>query len=488
MLKNKTIVLGVTGSIAAFKAADIASKLTQAGANVEVVMTEPATRFISPITMHAVTGRTVITDMFAPDSRHIEHITLGEIADLVVVAPATASIIASLAGGFADDMVSLTVLATRAPVVLAPAMDVNMFANPVTQENLSRLKARGFIIIDPGYGRMASGKVGWGRLADLDIILGTINQVLGRNGDLKGQRLVVTAGGTQEPIDPVRCLTNRSSGRMGYAIAEAARDRGAEVKLIAAATVLPDPVGVAVIRVETAAQMKEAVATAMPQAEVLIMAAAVADYRPKAAAKQKIKKSQAGLTLELVRTVDILSEVQGDFIKVGFAAESENLVENARKKLKSKGLDLIVANDITALDSGFSVDTNRVVLIGSDGLEKELPLMSKREVADRILDRVAELLGLTTCIIDIKLKKADIEGSCITIPVEYRDLFPSAGKVFGVAAPKGMMAFETRDDDRGLALYSRGLAAWCKENGLKAGRRVTVKVKQPRDYFLELAE
>jgi hypothetical protein len=275
---------------------------------------------------------------------------------------------------------------------------------------------------------------------------------------------------------------------MGYAIAEAARDRGAEVKLIAAATVLPDPVGVTVVRVETAAQMKEAVETAMPQAEALIMAAAVADYRPKATARQKIKKSRAGLTLELVRTADILAEVQGDFVKVGFAAESENLMENARKKLKSKGLNLIVANDITAPGSGFSVDTNRVVLIGSDGRENELPLMSKREVADRILDRVADLLGLTTCIIDIKLKKADIEGSCITIPAEYRDLFPGAGKVFGVAAPKGMMAFEARDGSRGPVLYCRELAVWCQENGLKAGSGVTVKVKQPRDYFLEVSD
>jgi phosphopantothenoylcysteine decarboxylase/phosphopantothenate--cysteine ligase len=394
VLTNKTIVLGITGSIAAYKAADIASKLTQAGAKVEVVMTEPATKFIAPLTLRSVTGRAVVTDMFDLASQHsIEHIALSEAADVVVIAPATASLIAKMAVGIADDMVSLTVLATKAPVIVAPAMDANMFDNPVTQENLAKLKARGFIIVDPGYGRMASGKVGWGRLADTDKIIGTIKQVLGRSGDLASKRLVVTAGGTQEPIDPVRYVGNPSSGKMGYALAEASRDRGAEVTLITTPTSLSQPAGMAVVPVETAAQMKQAVAKAAAQADALIMAAAVSDYQPKTTAKSKVKKESPSLTLELVRTPDILVEVKGDFIKVGFAAESENIVANAKQKLEKKQLDLIVANDITAADSGFGVDTNKVTIISRDGKVESLPLMSKREVADKILDRVVSLLA-----------------------------------------------------------------------------------------------
>ena len=394
MLAGKTIVLGITGSIAAYKAADIASKLVQAGAKVEVVMTEPATKFITPLTLRSITSRAVVTDMFYTASQHgIEHIALGEMADLVVIAPATASLIAKLAVGIVDDMISLTVLSTKAPVIVAPAMDVNMFANSITQENLSKLKARGFIIVEPGYGRMASGKVGQGRLADTDKIIGVITQVLGKSGDLKGKRMVVTAGGTQEPIDPARHISNPSSGKMGYAIAEAARDRGAKVTLITAPTSLPDPAGVDTIHIRTAAEMKTAVAKAVAKADALIMAAAVADYQPKTAAKTKIKKESPSLTLELVRTPDIITEVKGDFIKVGFAAESEDIVANARKKLEKKELDLIVANDITDKESGFGVDTNKVTLISRDGKTEKLPLMSKREVADKILDRVVGMLG-----------------------------------------------------------------------------------------------
>jgi phosphopantothenoylcysteine decarboxylase/phosphopantothenate--cysteine ligase len=393
MLADKTIVLGITGGIAAYKAADIASKLTQAGAKVEVVMTEPATRFIAPLTLRSITGQAVVTDMFDLASQHnIEHIALSEAADVVVIAPATASIIAKMAVGIADDMVTLTVLATKAPVIVAPAMDVNMFENAVTQENLAKLKARGFIIVDPGYGRLASGKVGWGRLADADKIIGTIKQVLGRSGDLKGKRMVVTAGGTQEPIDPARHISNPSSGKMGYALAEAARDRGAKVTLITAPTSLPDPMGVEVIPVRTAAQMKKAVAKAVAQADALLMAAAVSDYQPKTVARAKIKKTSPSLTLELVRTPDILGEVKGDFIKVGFAAESEDIVANARKKLQKKQLDLIVANDITDAASGFGADTNKVTLIDRRGKVESLPLLSKREVADKILNRVAGML------------------------------------------------------------------------------------------------
>ncbi len=390
---NKTIILGITGSIAAYKAADIASKLTQAGAKVEVVMTEPATRFITPLTLRSITGRAVVTDMFDLDSQHsIEHIALGEAADVVVIAPATASIMAKMAAGIASDMVTLTVLATKAPVIVAPAMDVDMFANAITQENLAKLKARGFTIVDPGYGRLASGKVGWGRLADVEKIMATIQQVLARSTDLAGKRLVVTAGGTQEPIDPVRHIGNPSSGKMGYALAEAARDRGARVTLITASTSLPQPAGMEVVPVETTAQMRQAVAKAVAKADALIMAAAVTDYQPKTAAKSKIKKGSPELTLELVRTPDILAEVKGSFLKIGFAAESEDLVANAKKKLEKKKLDIIVANDITDKKSGFGVDTNKVTLIDKKGKVEKLPLLSKREVADKILDRVVGMV------------------------------------------------------------------------------------------------
>jgi len=393
MLANKTIVLGITGGIAAYKAADIASKLTQAGARVEVIMTESATKFVAPLTLRSITGRPVVTDMFEPASEwSIEHIALAEAADVVVIAPATANTIAKLAAGIADDMLCCTVLATRAPVIVAPSMDANMFQNPITQDNLAKLKDRGFAVIDPGYGRLASGKIGIGRLAEVDTIVGTIKQVLGRAGDLAGKCIVVTAGGTQEPVDPVRHIGNRSSGKMGYAMAEAARDRGAKVKLITAPTALPEPAGIEVVHIQTATQMKDAVAKATAQADVLIMAAAVADYQSKAVAKAKIKKESPSLTLELIRTADILTEVKGDFLKVGFAAESEDIVANARQKLEKKQLDLIVANDITDADSGFGTDTNKVTIIDRDGKAESLPLLTKREVADRILNKVVELL------------------------------------------------------------------------------------------------
>ncbi len=393
MLANKTVILGITGSIAAYKAADIASKLTQAGAKVEVVMTESATRFVTPLTLRSITGRPVVTDMFELASEFsIEHVALAEAADVLVIAPATANIIAKLAAGIADDMLCCTVLATRAPIIVAPAMESNMFQNSITQDNLAKLKARGFTIIEPGYGRLASGKVGLGRMAEVERVIGTIKQVLGRNEDLAGKRIVVTAGGTQEPLDPVRHLGNRSSGKMGYALAEAARDRGAAVSLITAPVSLPEPVGIDVVPVKTAAGMKEAVEKIVAQADALIMAAAVADYQPKKVAEAKIKKETASLTLELVRTPDILAEVKGNFIRIGFAAESEDMVANAQQKLEKKQLDLIVANDITDPTGGFDADTNQVTLIDRDGKVESLPLLTKREVADKILDRVVGLL------------------------------------------------------------------------------------------------
>ena len=394
MLANKTIVLGITGGIAAYKAADLASKLIQAGARVEVVMTESAIRFIAPLTLRNITARPVVTDMFEPASEYsLEHIALAEAADVVVIAPATANTIAKIAAGIADNMLTSVVLATKAPIILAPAMNDNMFQNPVTQDNLAKLKTRGFTIIEPAYGRLASGKIGWGRLAEVETIIGTIKQVLGQKGDLAGKRIVVTAGGTQEPIDPVRHIGNRSSGKMGYAMAEAARDRGATVALITAPTPLPEPAGIEVVHVQTASQMKEAVAHAVTKADALIMAAAVADYQPKTFTEAKIKKEAPTLTLELVRTPDILTEVKGNFLRVGFAAESEDVVANARQKLQKKQLDLIIANDITSTESGFGVDTNKVTIIDRDGKVENLPLLTKREVADKILNKMMELLA-----------------------------------------------------------------------------------------------
>jgi phosphopantothenoylcysteine decarboxylase/phosphopantothenate--cysteine ligase len=392
MLANKTVVLGVTGSIAAYKAADLASRLTQAEARVEVIMTEPATRFISPITLRGVTGRPVVTSMWELNSEFsIEHVSLAEAADIVVIAPATANVIAHLAAGLAGSMLTATVLATTAPVVIAPAMNVNMYENPVTQENIKKLKKRGFVFVGPGHGRLATGKEGAGRLAGVEEILGAVSQVMGKRGDLAGRRIVVTAGGTREPVDPVRYIGNRSSGKMGYALAEAARDRGAIVSLITSAS-LPATAGIEVTPVETAKEMEAAVKRATAAADALIMAAAVADYCPRKAAKNKIKKDAAGLTLELTRTADILAGVSGKIIKVGFAAESEDIAANARRKLMEKGLDLIVANDITDPDSGFGADNNKVTIIDKEGKVEELPLLTKREVADRVLDRVAGLL------------------------------------------------------------------------------------------------
>lgn len=393
MVLDKTIVLGVTGSIAAHKAVDIASELVKAGAKVNVIMTKAATEFITPLTFRSITGRPVVTEMFELTSQFsVEHVALAEAADVVVIAPATANIIAKITAGIADDMLCGTVLATKAPVIIAPAMNVNMYQNPITQENLTKLRARGFTIVGPAYGWLACGMTGLGRLADVEEIIGTIRQVLGRRGDLAGRKIVVTAGGTQEPLDPVRHLSNRSSGKMGYALAEGARDRGAQVVLVTTPTALPKPVGVQVVNVRTAQEMYEEVKKAVAEADALIMAAAVADYRPTKVSESKIKKATQTLSLELERTPDILELITGNFIKVGFAAESERLIQNAREKLRQKQLDLIVANDITSPDSGFGSDTDRVVIIDREGRVAELPLLPKREVADKVLDRVVELL------------------------------------------------------------------------------------------------
>lgn len=394
MLTNKIIILGVTGGIAAYKAADLASKLTQAGANVKVVMTWEATEFVSPMTFEALTGNPVVTEMFGPNaSSGITHITLADAADVIVIAPATANIIAKIASGIADDMLTCVVLATRAPVVIAPAMHNNMYTNPVTQENIQKLKKRGYHIIPAAHGRLASGDIGYGRLPDVGEIMGHIQTVLGKKGDFTGKRIVVTAGGTQEAIDPIRFIANRSSGKMGYAVAEAARDRGAQVTLITAPTSLPDPIGVETVKIKSIVEMRDAVVKAVRKTDVLIMSAAGADFIPKTTATQKIKKSDAGLTLELVKAPDILTEIKdGKFIKVGFKAETQNLVDSAKEKLYKTNLDLIVANDVTKEGSGFGTDTNEVTIINKKGEPEHLPLMLKREVADKILDRVVKLM------------------------------------------------------------------------------------------------
>jgi phosphopantothenoylcysteine decarboxylase/phosphopantothenate--cysteine ligase len=394
VFEDKNVVLGVTGSVAAYKAVDIASKLTQKGLAVDVVMTGAAQKFVSAMSFRSVTQRPVVTDMWELTSEFsVEHVALAERADVVVIAPATANTIAKIAAGIADEMVCCTVLATRAPVIVAPAMDVGMYNNTVTQENLAKLRSRGFVIVGPAHGRLASGLVGMGRLVESDEILAEIFRILGRKGDLADKQVVVSAGGTREPIDMVRYVGNRSSGKMGYAMAEAARDRGAIVTLISSVNELPPPSGIEVMQVETAAEMSDAVINASGAADVLIMTAAVADYQPAKVAEHKIRRESETLTLDMVKTSDILGQVHGDIVKVGFAAESEDLKERAADKLKKKELDLIAANDITAEDSGFGADTNRVVLIDRGGKVEELPLMSKYEVAQSILDRVVALLA-----------------------------------------------------------------------------------------------
>lgn len=398
---GKRIVLGVTGGIAAYKAATVCSRLVQAGALVDVVMTEAAQKFISQLTFQALTHRPIYTDMFhIPGGENIPHIVLADSADLLLIAPATANTIGKVANGLADNLLSAIALATPAPKLMAPAMETDMWRHPATQRNVATLKGWGIEVIGPAAGRLASGAMGEGRLVEPDEIVAAAQIILARQGDLAGRTVVVTAGGTREAIDPVRFVSNHSSGKMGYAVAEAARDRGAQVTLITSAN-LPAPFGMAVVRVDSAQEMLDAVLTATDQATALIMAAAVADFRPLTVAEQKIKKrgDTEGLVLELVRNPDILAEVAarkatgtGPDITVGFAAETHDLLANAHEKLKRKRLDLIVANDVTATDAGFAVDTNRVTLLGTDGSIEETPLMTKREVAETILDRVARFL------------------------------------------------------------------------------------------------
>ena len=399
-LVNKHILLGVTGSIACYKAADLASRLAQAGAQVDVILTQAAQQFITPLTFQSVTGRKayVDSDLWGSEG-HVLHIGLGKSADLLVVAPASANTLSKLAHGLADNLLTVTALAASCPLLVAPAMDGSMFSHPATQANLEILSLRGATIVGPAQGHLASGLVGLGRMVEPVELLGRIRLALGRNGQLQGIQVVVTAGGTQEPIDPVRSITNRSSGKQGFALAQAALDQGADVTLIAGPTPLPTPVGARRLDVRTAQEMLQAVLAAIPQASALIMAAAVADFMPVARAEQKIKKESGIPHIELQATPDILAavaafkaEIGWPRLTIGFAAESQDLLGNARSKLHAKKLDFIAANDISATDAGFGAEDNRVTLLFADGRVEALPLMSKAEVAEVILERIVALL------------------------------------------------------------------------------------------------
>ncbi len=398
ILSNKHILLGVTGSIAGYKAADLASKLAQAGALVDVLLTGAGEKFITPLTFQSVTGRRAYTDKdLWGNEAHILHVSFGKTADLLVIAPCTANTIAKLANGLADNLLTVTALAAECPLVIAPAMDGGMFYHPTMQENLAKLKKGGAIIIGPAEGHLASGLTGKGRMIEPAEIFGHIRIVLGKNGILAGKKILITAGGTQEALDPVRVITNHSSGKQGYALAQAALDAGADVCLITAPTALTPPVGARVVKINSAQEMLNAVLA--ESADALIMAAAAADFTPKNTAKDKMKKRDGIPQVELTAAPDILKTVSNQKsekkrfqVVVGFAAESRNLLENAAEKLQSKKLDLIVANDISANDAGFAVDTNRVTLLFANGTQEILPLMSKTEVAEKIIEHTSRLL------------------------------------------------------------------------------------------------
>ena len=389
-LGGRHIVLGVTGSISCYKAADLASKLRQAGATVEVVMTPAATRFIAPLTFQSLTGRDVVVDMFSTAEAEA-HVEVARRADALVIAPATANCIANLAHGAAADMVTLTALATTAPILIAPAMDNQMWEHPATQDNVTTLRERGAEVVGPMLGRLATGRTGLGRLAEPAEVIGALRTLLGaRTGDLRGQHVVVSAGPTHEPIDPVRYVGNRSTGKMGFAIAEAARDRGARVTLVAGPVALESPWGIHRIDVQTVDQMLIALEQATADADAVIMAAAPADFRPATPADHKLKKADGNetLTVELIQNPDIIATLPGGGVRVGFAAETRNLREYAQQKIPAKRLDFIVANDVSAAGSGFGTETNEVIIIHSDGQAEELPLMSKYAVGHAILDRI----------------------------------------------------------------------------------------------------
>lgn len=392
MLKNKTILLGVTGGIAAYKSASLASMLVKSGAEVRVIMTENAKHFINPITFESLTGHKCITDTFDRNFEFkVEHIALAQKADAIIVAPATANVIARLAHGLADDMLTTTILASSAPKLIAPAMNTGMYENPITQDNLKQLKHYGMEIIEPATGYLACGDTGAGKMPEPEILYAHILRSCACPKDMTGIRVLVTAGPTQEPVDPVRYLTNHSSGKMGYSIARACMLRGAQVTLVSGKTNLTPPICVDTVPVITARDMYEAVVSRMEETDIIIKAAAVADYRPAHVASEKVKKHDGQMQIELERTDDILQYLgahkkPGQFL-CGFSMETENMLENSRRKLEKKNLDMIVANNLKTKDAGFETDTNLVTIITADSCS-ELELMSKDEVAFRILDEI----------------------------------------------------------------------------------------------------
>jgi len=395
-LTGKEIVLGVTGGIAAYKSAEIVSRLRHSGANVHVIMTRNATEFVTPLTFQTLSANPVVTDTFAaPEYWNVEHVALAKLAEVFVVAPATANILAKMASGIADDMLSTTLLATKAPILVAPAMNTGMWTAPATQNNVKVLKERGVRMIGPESGMLACGDQGAGRMSEPETIVGEICRILARKQDFAGKKVLITAGATRERLDPVRFITNDSSGKMGFAIAEAARDRGAEVTVIRGSVTAEIPAGIRMIPIESARELFDAIMQEAPEQDVIIQAAAVSDYRPAEQRDRKIKKeSGSDLTLILTENPDIAKAV-GEKKKpgqtlVGFAAETDNLRENAKSKLEKKKLDLIVANDVTKPGAGFNVDTNIAALITSDGSTEE-PLQTKRQLAERILDKVLEI-------------------------------------------------------------------------------------------------
>ena len=400
MSSGKNIVMGVCGGIAAYKAVDIVSRLRKAGCNIHVIMTKAATEFVTPLTFREISGNPVITDMWEePKTWNVQHIALANWADVFLVAPATANVIGKIANGIADDMLTTTIMATRAPVILAPAMNTNMYLNPVTQQNLTKLAGLGYHIIEPATGLLACGVEGPGRLPEPLVIVDKVITLFQNCQDLQGKRILITAAGTREAIDPVRYIGNRSSGKMGYALAEAAAKRGAQVILISGPSSLPTPSGVTIKRVETAAQMQAAVLAEFDTVDVVIKAAAVADYRPDQVAEQKIKKTGDTLTINLIKNPDILLNLgqrKKQQILIGFAAETEELITHAREKLTKKNLDMIVANDVTLPGAGFNIDTNIVKIIDKNGNVEELPELSKQQVAEIIIDKISTMLTKST--------------------------------------------------------------------------------------------
>ena len=404
LLEGKRIVLGVTGSIACYKSADLASKLTQAGALVDVILTDSAQQFVSDLTFRSVTGRPVFTDMWSRDE-HVQHVGLGESADMLVISPATAHTLAKLAHGLADNLLTVTALAARCPILVAPAMDGGMYLNPAVQANVETLRQRGVIIAGPAEGRMASGLVGPGRLVETPELIGLIRLAFGRGGPLAGQHVVVTTGPTQEPFDPVRYITNRSSGRQGVALAQAAFDLGATVTVIAGEMAAPIPVGAKHIPIQTAMQMHNAVLAQAATTDMLCMVSAVADFRPAHYAEHKIKKTKVSAeapSIQLARNLDILAAVNTwrratghPMIVLGFAAETQDALEYGRDKMQRKGMDFIAINDVSASDAGFQAANNRVVLLGPDQMHIDIPLQSKTRVAEQILQAIIVARNLT---------------------------------------------------------------------------------------------